>query len=191
MPLEVGDVGHLNEQPLASGVLERRLENAEFHSAGGVDENLGELGRAAGTDLPPDTLSEVDDTGPDGVAPRKIANADFRVVEREDIGEPREWSTADEASSGVSVEANHEEERQVVSIPERLETLLANFCVAGAVHQDHDEQHDMARDTSRLAVVDVKGIRRPEFCMESEQFRFHARGNRRNARRLSTLMKLT
>ena len=34
----------------------------------------------------------------------------------------------------------------------------------------------MASDTSRLAVVDVKGIRRAEFCMESEQFEFHTRG---------------
>ena len=176
MPLEVGDIRYLKEQPLASGVLERRLDDAEFHSAGRVDEDLGQLGRAAGTDFPINTLSKVDDTGPDGVAPRKISNANIWVVEREGIGESGLCNTTDEASSCVSVEADHEEERQVMSIPERLETLLANFCVAGAVHQDHDEEHDMASDASRLSVVDVKGICRAEFCMESEQFRFHATG---------------
>ena len=139
MPLEVGDVGHLKEQPLAGGVLEGRLDDAEFHRTGRVDEDLGELGRTARTDLPIDTLSEVDDTGPDGVTPRKIANANIRVVEWECVGKCGQCSTADEASSGVSVEADHEEECQVVGIPERLETLLANFCVASAVHQDHDE----------------------------------------------------
>jgi hypothetical protein len=64
----------------------------------------------------------------------------------------------------VRVDADHKEECQVVSIPERLETLLANFCVGGAVHKDHDEQHDMASDTTRLAEVDVKSIRRTELC---------------------------
>jgi len=162
MPLEVGYIGDLKEQPLAGGVLERWLDDAEFHSAGGVDEDLGELSRTAGADLPPDTLEEVDDTGPDDVAPREIANADIRVVEREGAGERWQSGTADEASSGVRVDADHEEERQVVSVPERLETLLANFCVGSTVHEDHDEQHDMASDAARLAVVDVEGISRTE-----------------------------
>jgi hypothetical protein len=83
----VGDVGHLKEQPLPSGVLERWLDDAEFHSTRGVDEDLGELSRTAGTDLPPDTLEEVDDTRPDDVAPGKIANANVGVVEREGTGE--------------------------------------------------------------------------------------------------------
>ncbi len=164
MPLEVGNVGDLEEQPLASGVLERWLDDAEFHSTGGVNEDLGELGRTAGANLPPDTLEEVDDTGPDDVAPRKIAYANIRVVEGEGIGERWQRGTADEASGSVRVEADHKEERQVVSVPERLEALLANFCVGGTVHEDHDEQHDMASDTARLAVVDVEGIRRTEFC---------------------------
>lgn len=164
MPLEVGHIGDLKEQPLAGSVLERWLEDAEFHGARGVDEDLGELSRTAGADLPPNTLEEVDDTGPDDVAPREIANADIRVIEREGVGERWQSSTADEASSGVRVDADHEEERQVVSVPERLETLLANFCVGGTVHEDHNEQHDMASDTARLAVVDVEGVPRTEFC---------------------------
>lgn len=164
MPLEVRDIGHLNEQPLASSVLERWLDDAEFHSTRGVDEDLGELSRTAGADLPVDTLEEVDDTGPDDVAPRKIANANIRVVEGECAGERWQSGRADEASSGVRVDADHKEERQVVSIPERLETLLADFCMGGTVHKDHDEQHDMASDATRLTVVDIEGIHRAEFC---------------------------
>ena len=129
-----------------------------------MDKDLGEVGRSAGTDLPPDTLEEVDDARPDDVAPRKIANADFRVVEGEGAREGGQRGTTDEASSGVSVDADHEEEREVVSVPERLETLLANFSVGGTVHEDHDEEHDMASDTARLAVVDVSCIYRTEFC---------------------------
>lgn len=164
MPLEAGDVGHLKEQPLASGILERRLDDAEFHGTRRVDEDFGELGRTAGTDLPPDTLEEVDDTGPDDVAPRKIANADIRVVEGEGVGERWQRGPTDEASSGVRVEADHKEECQVMSIPERLETLFADFRVGSAVHKNHHEQHDMASDTAWLAVVDVKGIRRTKLC---------------------------
>ena len=191
MPLEAGDVGNLNEQPLAGSVLERRLDDAELHSTGRVDEDFGELGRTARTDLPPDTLKEVDDAGPDGEAPGEVTNADLRVVEGEDFGEAWIRGTTDEASGGMGVEANHEEERQVVSIPECLEALLADFCVASTVHQDHDKQHDMASDTGRLTVMDVEGIRRTEFCQQSERLRLQARGNRRHVRRFSTLMKLT
>ena len=142
MPLEFADVGDLDEQPLASGVLERWLDDAEFHSTGGVNEDLGELGRTAGANLPQDTLEEEDDTESDDVAPRKIANVVIRVVEGESIGERWQRGTADEASSSVRVEADHKEECQVVSVPERFEVLLANFCVGGTVHEDHDEQHD-------------------------------------------------
>jgi hypothetical protein len=143
-----------------------------------VDKDLGKLSRTAGADLPPDTLEEVDDTGPDDVAPRKIANADIGVVEGEGTGERWQGHTTNEASSGVRVEADHEEERQVVSVPERLKALLANFCMGGTVHDDHDEQHDMASDTARLAVVDIEGIGRTEFCKRSERFKCQARGNR-------------
>lgn len=141
-----------------------------------MDEDLGELSRTARADFPPDTLSEVDDTGPDDVAPRKVANANVRVVEGECVGDRWQGSRANEASSGVRVEADHEEERQVVSIPERFETLLANFCMGGTVHDDHDEEHDMASDTTRLAVVDIEGIARTDFCKVGERFKFQAEG---------------
>lgn len=69
VPLPARDVGNLDEEPLASGVLEARLEDTEFHGAGRVNEELGELSLTTGTDLPVDTLAEVEDTGPDDVTP--------------------------------------------------------------------------------------------------------------------------
>lgn len=69
VPLPAGDVGNLDEQPLTSGVLEAGLDDTEFHGAGRVNKELGKLGLAAGTDLPPYTLTKVEDTGPDGETP--------------------------------------------------------------------------------------------------------------------------
>jgi hypothetical protein len=39
----------------------------------------------------------------------------------------------------MHAEADHEEERQVMSRSVRLEALLADFHVGGSVHKDHDE----------------------------------------------------
>ena len=38
MPLEAGNLGDLNEQPLAGNVLEAGLDNAELHGAYNTDE---------------------------------------------------------------------------------------------------------------------------------------------------------
>ena len=56
----------------------------------------------------------------------------------------------------MSVEADHEEEREVVGVPESLEALVPDLVMGGRVHEDHDEEHEMARNTARLRVVDVK-----------------------------------
>lgn len=45
----------------------------------------------------------------------------------------------DEAAGGMCVKPDHEEEGEVVSIPERFETLLADFVVCGGIHQEHDK----------------------------------------------------
>ena len=133
-----------------------------------MDEDLGKLGRATGTDLPPDALEEVDNTGPDGETPGEVTKADLWVVEGEGLSEPWLRATANEASRGVCVEADHEEERQMMSIPERLKTLLTYFRMGGGVHEDHNEQHYMASNTSRLAVVDINRIFRTDFYKQDE-----------------------
>ena len=51
-----------------------------------MDEDLGEFGRAAGTDLPPDLVEEVD-TGPGDGTPREVTKTDIRVVEGEGLSE--------------------------------------------------------------------------------------------------------
>jgi hypothetical protein len=97
-------------------------------------------------------------------------------VERESADVVGLGRVAHKAAGGVGEETEHEEKRQVMGVPERLETLLADFVVSGTVHQDllqsqymldrmnvstyHDEEHDMAGETSGLGVVDLqRGLR--------------------------------
>jgi hypothetical protein len=162
MPLPMGNVGNLDKEPLTSGVLEAGLDDTEFHGAGRVNKELGKLGLATGTDLPPDTLTKVEDTGPDGETPGKVTNAVTGVVEGEFRLEVGEGRITDEASHGVSVKTEHEEECEVVGVPEGLETLLANFVCCGRVHEDHDQEHDVTSETTRLPVVDIKCISRTD-----------------------------
>lgn len=62
---------------------------------------------------------------------------------------------ADEATSGMRIETDHEEECQVVGVPERLKALVAHLVVCCGVHQEHDEEHEVARDGSSLGVMNV------------------------------------
>jgi hypothetical protein len=64
---------------------------------------------------------------------------------------------ADEATSGMSVKTDHEEEGKVVGVPERLEALRADLLVGGGVHEDHDKEHEMTSETTRLGVVNLLG----------------------------------
>lgn len=54
-------------------------------------------------------------------------------------------------------EANHEEESQVVSVPEYFEALLTDLVVCSCVHQEHNEKHEMACDATRLGIMDLLG----------------------------------
>lgn len=77
-------------------------------------------------------------------------------VEREGWDEIRLSSVSHETSSRVSIETDHEEEGQVVSVPERLEALCTNFVVGSGIHEHNDEKHDMTRDATRLSIVNLK-----------------------------------
>ena len=44
------------------------------------------------------------------------------------------YGVTDEAARRMRVERDHEKERKVVRVPERLETLMADFVVGGRVH---------------------------------------------------------
>lgn len=91
----------------------------------------------------------------------------FRAVERERRGIVRVSGVADEASSGMRVEANHEKECEVVGVPEGLKALVADLVVRSCVHEDHDEQHEMASNAAGLRVMNVKGSLRTNLCRDA------------------------
>jgi hypothetical protein len=63
----------------------------------------------------------------------------------------------------VSVEGDHEKERQMVSVPEDFKGLFANLVVGSAVHDHTDEKHEMTSDASRLRIVDLQCKLRSDF----------------------------
>ena len=126
-----------------------------------MDQDFGQPSSPAGPDLPVDAFAEVDDAGPDGEAPALVTQAMFRVVEWEGLLVIGQGGVTDEATGGMRVQANHEEEREVMGVPEGLETLVADLVVRGRVHEDHDGEQEVAGDAARLRVVDVEGALRP------------------------------
>lgn len=83
MPLPAGDVGNLDEEPLARNILEAGLDDTELHSTTGVNQNLGQTSSAPRSDFSVHPLSEVNDSGPDGEPPAHVSQAVFRTVEGE------------------------------------------------------------------------------------------------------------
>lgn len=169
MPLEFGNVGDLEEDPLTGGILEARLDHAEFHCTRGVNEDLVEFGSPASTDFTPDSFAEVEDTGPDDSTPREVTNANIGVVKGKGVRERGECGSTDKASGGVGVETDHEEKGEMMRVPECLEALLADLLMCGTVHDDHDEEHEMTSDSSGLLVVNVEGVSGTDLCSRLER----------------------
>jgi hypothetical protein len=157
MPLEFGDFGNLDEQPLSRSVLEAVLENTEFHGTTGMNEHLGQPGGPAGTDLTVNALSKVENARPDDEPPAEISNTVIRFIKGEDVGGRRVNGVTDEAASGVGVKAYHEEEGKMMSVPKGFETLGADLLVSRGVHENHNQQHEVAGDASWLGVMDLLG----------------------------------
>ena len=120
-----------------------------------VDQDLGQTSGSASANFTPDTLSKIDDTRPDSEPPAEISETVLSRVEREGLDVVRINGIPNEATGRVSVKAKHEEESKMMRVPESLEALGADFVVSSGVHQHHDEQHEMASDTTRLGVVDL------------------------------------
>lgn len=57
----------------------------------------------------------------------------------------------------MRVQAEEEGDEEVVRVPEGLEGLLPDPVVRRRVHQQHAEEHDVTRDTTRLRVVNLEG----------------------------------
>ena len=126
-------------------------------------EHLGESGGATCPNLPPDTLAKVDNSGPDGESPTEIAYAVVHRVEREIGNKVGIGRVTDETTGSMSVKAEHKKERKVMSVPECFEALGADFVMRGGVHEDQDEEHEVAGNATRLCVVNVEGLLRPDF----------------------------
>ena len=156
MPLEARDIGNLDEQPLASDVLEAGLDNPEFHSARWMNENFGQAGESASPEFSVHALAKVNDTRPDCVPPTLVTQTEFRVIEWESTHVLRISGVANETACRVCIQPDHEEECEMVSVPEGLEALVANLPVGRAVHEEQAEQHEVARDPSGLRVVDIE-----------------------------------
>ena len=71
---------------------------------------------------------------------------------------------ADKATGSMGVKSEEEEEGKVVGVPKGLEALVANLVVGGCVHEEHDEEHEVAGDPARLGVVDVEGSLCANLC---------------------------
>ena len=130
----------------------------------GVHEDLGETGRTPRAHFAQDALAEVQDTRPDREAPALISETMVRLVEGEDGGVGRLSRVAHEASGGMRIETDHEEERKMVRVPERLKALCTDLVMGGGVHEDHDQKHEVPRDASSLLIVNVEGDLGPDLC---------------------------
>jgi len=56
----------------------------------------------------------------------------------------------------MGVKTNHEEKRKMMSIPESLKTLLANFLMSSGIHEHHDEKHEMTGNSSCLGIMNLQ-----------------------------------
>jgi len=124
-----------------------------------VADDTGDLSLAASPDFTVESLDEVQTTCPQLPPPAEITNTVvpvFLARERRD----RVGCVPDEAAHGVGVKTEEERDEEVVRIPESLERLLSDFVVSRRVHEQHAEQHNVARHTAGLLVVDVKSIAR-------------------------------
>jgi hypothetical protein len=173
MPLPARYFWNLDEQPLAGSVLEAGLNDTELHGpckeeygcglcdrvdvhTTRVDENLRQASRPPRTVFPVNSFTKVQDTRPDSESPALVTKTVLGGVKWEGADVVGIDRVADEATSGVGVKSNHEKERQMVSVPESLETLVADLVVGGGVHGKHDQEHEVAGDAAWLRVVNLE-----------------------------------
>jgi hypothetical protein len=65
----------------------------------------------------------------------------------------------------MSVESQHEWNKQVMCIPESLVGLLADAMVGGGIHQHHAQKHYMSSDTTCLGKVNLNCSLRPNLIL--------------------------
>ena len=134
VPLLLADRGDVDEEPLAGLVAHGRLGELDFHCVVWVADDLHDLGLTTRSDFAVDALDEVEAARPELPPPALVSDA---VVPEVGTRKGREVvdGIANEAVGGVGVEAEHERNEEMVSVPERLEGLLSYLCVCGRVHE--------------------------------------------------------
>ena len=134
-----------------------------------MNEKLGQPRGPSCANLAVYPLSKIDDTRPNNESPTLITDAVLGGIKREGVDVVRVRRIADETASCVGIQANHEEECEMVCIPESFKTLGAYLVMSGRVHQEQHEEHKMACDATSLCIVDIKRQLRPDLYGEGEQ----------------------
>ena len=73
---------------------------------------------------------------------------------------------SDKTASRVGIKGDHEEECEVMGVPERLEALAADLMMGGRVHDNHDEQHEVTSDATSLFVMDILCGNLTDLCID-------------------------
>lgn len=133
VPLSGGDVGDVEEEPLAGFVLHARFRELDFQRIVRVANHLGDVRGPARGDFAVDALRQVDTSTPEFPAPPFVADA---VVPEGRAGKRGEGflGVADEAAGCVGVEGKKERDEEVMGVPERLVRLLPYFGMGGGEH---------------------------------------------------------
>lgn len=99
---------------------------------------------------------------------------------------------SDETAGSVGVKSDHEEECEVVGIPEGFKALATDLVVGGCVHDEHDKQHEVTSDATSLFVMDILRGNLANLCARyQERGKNRKLSEKRYIRVRSTLMKLT
>ena len=99
-----------------------------------VDKDFGQTSGPACTNFAPYTFSKVNDTRIDYEPPAKITKAVLRGIEWEGRDVVRVDGIADETTSRMGVETDHEEKCKMVSIPKGFKALVSDLPVGSGVH---------------------------------------------------------
>ena len=91
----------------------------------------------------------------------------------------------------MCVKANHEEEREMMCVPECLKALIANLVMGGGIHDKHDKKHEVTSNAARLCIVDLLSGKFPKFWIIAHQQVTSLSQESRAIRLRSTLIKLT
>lgn len=122
-----------------------------------MNENFRQSSRSSRAIFSVGALSKVNDAGPNSKSPTVVSKTVIRSVEWEvgDIGGFR--TITDKAAGSVRVQSEHEEECKMVGVPKHLERLLSDLLMSSGVHEEHDEKHEVARETASLGVMNLEG----------------------------------